>query len=213
MRRIADILVVEAREAEGKVFEAFLEEVRAAYMGGNLQGYFDPRGLRTPAITIHTIDPASCSARDFPIEMSPRTLARAREANGLRPGAPIRKRDVFGHLVRAFRRYGLVTVFSAWARDYAAWKKDRLDWLAMGKARCVDDAVLLARTIVNEKAPTYFGDTGTASWRRMTPLERILDQVEDLETYVRVADAIGARATREGAAAMGLELALRDALR
>lgn len=211
MRCIGDILVVEAREAERRVFEAFLVDVRATYMGGNLQGLFDPRLLRTPAVVIHTIDPVSCTARDFPIEMSPRTLARAREHAGLPPGARVRKQDVFRHLVRGFERYGLVTVFSAWARDYESWRKEHLDWLSMRKARCVEDAVLLARTIVNEKAPAYFAEAGSASWRRLTPLERILSQVEDLETYVRVAEAIGARATRKGAAAMSLRLAIRDA--
>ena len=38
-------------------------------------------------------------------------------------------------------------------------------------------ALLLARTIVNEKPPAYFADAGSASWRRMTPTERILGQV------------------------------------
>jgi hypothetical protein len=213
MRCIGDILVVEGREAERRVFEAFLVQVRAAYMGGNLQGYFDPRLLRTPAVTIHAIDPLSCTARDFPIEMSPRTLTRAREHAGLPPGARVRKRDVFRHLVRGFERYGLVTVFSAWARDYESWRKEHLDWLSMRKARSIEDALLLARTIVNEKPAAYFAVAGGASWRRMTPFERILDQVEDLETYVRVAEAIGARATRKGAAAMSLALAIRDAER
>lgn len=213
MRCIGDILVVEGREAEKKVFEAFLVQVRAAYMGGNLQGHFDPRLLRTPAVTIHTIDPESCTARDFPIEMSPRTLARAREHAGLPPGARVRKRDVLRHLVRGFERYGLVTVFSAWARDYESWKKECLGWLSMRKACSIEDALLLARTIVNEKPAAYFADAGSASWRRMTPFERILDQVGDLETYVRVAEAIGAPATRKGAAAMGLALAIRDAER
>lgn len=192
MRCIGDILVVESREAERRVFEAFLVQVRAAYMGGNLQGYFDPLLLRTPAVTIHTIDPAPCTARDFPIEMSPRTLARTREHGGLPPGARVPKRVVFRHLVHGFERYGLVTVFSAWARDYESWKKEHLDWLSMRKARSIDDALLLARTIMNEKPPAYFADAGSASWRRMTPPERILDQVEDLEAYVRVAESIGA---------------------
>lgn len=213
MRCIGDILVVEGREAERRVFEAFLAQVRATYMGGNLQGYFDPLLLRTPAVTIHTIDPAPCTARDFPIEMSPRTLARTREHAGLPPGARVPKRVVFRHLVHGFERYGLVTVFSAWARDYESWKKEHLDWLSMRKARSIDDALLLARTIVNEKPPAYFADAGSASWRRMTPPERILGQVEDLEAYVRVAEAIGARATRKGAAALSLRLALRDAER
>jgi hypothetical protein len=81
----------------------------------------------------------------------------------------------------------------------------------MHKARAVDDAILIAKTILAERPAAYFGDMGSAPWRALTPAQRILSQIPELETYVRVADAIGVEPTRRGARARALELALMDA--